>query len=512
MESIRIKNLRSLKDTQDIRFKGLTILVGENSAGKSTLIRTFPLIKQSIETETTTPFLWYGNYVDFGSFKESLNRDNEKQIEFRFKFSTRLNQIIYRAGRYMYAKEIENPLVDIEASICIEEREKNDYVSRMNLVVEDNEIDIIINKKDKIDRLTINSEDLTNMVKDYVVVNVDRGIIPSIFSGDGIHRTVPYRRYMVGSNKFEQELMGLIKSNVHNKTGDGTILQIIDSFTIANKAEFNKKIIKTETSSKSWNKFIANVDEEQINHIQNLYLGSLLPLILNVSSDFITRFYKGTYYIAPVRANAERYYRIQNLSVDSVDFQGRNLPMLLANLSEKKREEFSKWVQTWFGFGIRLYVSEGHISVNVIKEKETVNMADCGFGYSQVLPIITQLWLLTYKRNEDIYARDLTLVIEQPELHLHPKLQASLIDAFINCIVVSEKVGVKLKIVIETHSETIVNRVGYLIYKDRLEKEDVNIYIFNKLNTNETEVVQGSYDSEGFLDNWPSGFFDPKED
>lgn len=511
MDSIRIQNLRSLKDTKDIIFSGVTVLVGENSAGKSTLLRTFPLIKQSIETETTTPFLWYGNYVDFGSFKESLNRDNEKQIIFKFKFNMNLSNIRY-FSRYPYSREVLDFFSHIELSIYVEEREKNDYISRINLIIEDNEVDIYISKKDKIDKLIINEQDMTNMVKDYVVVNLIRGIIPSIAKSEVTNNLMTYRNFMLETNKFEQELVSLIRKNVNRRTRNSTILQIINSFLITDKKTFIKKIKETETSSKTWNKSINNSSEEQISYIQNLFLGSNFPAILLLVSDYITNFYKETYYIAPVRANAERYYRIQNLSVNSVDFQGRNLPMLLANLSDRKKEEFSEWVENSFGFGIKLKVSEGHISVNVIKENQIVNMTDCGFGYSQVLPIITQLWLLTNKRADDLNTKDFTLVIEQPELHLHPKLQADLIDAFINCMEVAKKVSINLKIVIETHSETIVNRIGYLIYKKKLQKEDVNIYMFNKLNTNITEVVHDSYDDDGFLENWPSGFFDPKEE
>ncbi|WP_055669437.1 DUF3696 domain-containing protein [Desnuesiella massiliensis] len=510
MKSIRIKNLRSLKDTNDIEFRGLTVLVGENSAGKSTLIRTFPLIKQSIETETTTPFLWYGNYVDFGSFKESLNKDNENQIVFNFKLRTQVNRIFAR--RYAYRGIYGKNTIDMSISIWLEEREKNDYVSRINLIVEDNEIDINIGKKDKIEKLTINSEDFTSMVKDNIVVTVGRGIIPIIVNNDNVESNISHYRIYREDNKFQQELVSFLASNVNVNTSFPRIMQIISSFIIASKVQFVENIKKIDVGLKSWSKFTKSIKEDEIAFIRNLFLGSLLQVMLEFLSDSIGNFYREAYYIAPVRANAERYYRIQNLSVDSVDFQGRNLPMLLANLSDRKKEEFSKWVQKYFGFGIKLQVTEGHISVNVIKEKVTVNMADCGFGYSQILPIITQLWLLTYKKGSNTFNKDLTLIIEQPELHLHPKLQANLIDAFINCIFVGRQAGINLRIVIETHSETIINRIGYLIYKNKFSKEDVNIYIFNKLNTNETEVVQGRYDDEGYLDNWPSGFFDPKEE
>ena len=49
MQSIEIKNLRSLKDTGRVELKPITLLVGANSSGKSTFLRTFPLLKQGLK-------------------------------------------------------------------------------------------------------------------------------------------------------------------------------------------------------------------------------------------------------------------------------------------------------------------------------------------------------------------------------------------------------------------------------------------------------------------------------
>ncbi|HFG2220775.1 TPA: AAA family ATPase, partial [Vibrio cholerae] len=66
MDSIRIRNLRSFTDSvcneKYVEIKPITVFVGKNSCGKSTLLRTFPLLRQSIESNTTGPILWYGDY------------------------------------------------------------------------------------------------------------------------------------------------------------------------------------------------------------------------------------------------------------------------------------------------------------------------------------------------------------------------------------------------------------------------------------------------------------------
>ncbi len=71
MFSYRIQNLRSLSDTGEINLKPINILLGANSSGKSTFLRSFPLFKQSISNSTKGPILWYGDFVDFGTFKDA---------------------------------------------------------------------------------------------------------------------------------------------------------------------------------------------------------------------------------------------------------------------------------------------------------------------------------------------------------------------------------------------------------------------------------------------------------
>lgn len=90
LDKIRIQNVRSLKDTGEIKLSPITLLVGENSSGKSTFLRMFPLLKQSICKRTNGPVLWAGDvddYVDFGSFQETVTNDGSNDITLSFFFS-----------------------------------------------------------------------------------------------------------------------------------------------------------------------------------------------------------------------------------------------------------------------------------------------------------------------------------------------------------------------------------------------------------------------------------------
>ena len=89
LNKIQIKNIRSLKDTGQVPLSPITLLVGENSSGKSTFLRLFPLIKQSISKRTDGPLLWAGDvddYVDFGSFAETITNDGSTAMTLCFSF------------------------------------------------------------------------------------------------------------------------------------------------------------------------------------------------------------------------------------------------------------------------------------------------------------------------------------------------------------------------------------------------------------------------------------------
>ena len=114
------------------------------------------------------------------------------------------------------------------------------------------------------------------------------------------------------------------------------------------------------------------------------------------------------------------------------------------------------------------------------------------------------------KSKKTLRYKNRTIVIEQPELHLHPAFQAKLMDVFVSIIKESESYGIVLKIIFETHSETMINRIGALIESKEISEKEVNILVFDKMD-NETKITSTSYDSEGLLIDWPVNFFAPEE-
>ena len=261
-------------------------------------------------------------------------------------------------------------------------------------------------------------------------------------------------------------------------------------------------------------------NEEKGKKLKNLFLTLLLERMLFYINNEIFEYFDNIIYIAPLRATAQRYYRIQGLDIENIDSTGSNLPIYLKNLDKISRENFSDWTNENFGFKPKLISKEGHISL-AIEKKENINfnLADTGFGFSQILPILLQIWCKVFlkdnKRRFNFYTglhqTNLIFFIEQPELHLHPAMQASLIDLFIKAIKIGDKNQVKIKFILETHSEVIINRVGRHIAEENFESDKIEIIIFENDKVGGLSLLKTNISDEGIISNWPSGFFEPKE-
>ncbi|ERL01318.1 hypothetical protein O999_23065 [Pseudomonas putida LF54] len=235
---------------------------------------------------------------------------------------------------------------------------------------------------------------------------------------------------------------------------------------------------------------------------------------MHVVSEYSATVLEQSKYITPLRASAERYYRKQGLAVDELDAQGRNFALFLNNMSKGDQEDFSSWCESYFKVGIEVLESGGHLSVFISLPGEDarvrVNIADTGFGFSQMFPILAQLWAARKSAEVGQGVFPVIFSIEQPELHLHPKLQANLADVFVNSVKAAKDAGIELKLVIETHSEYLVNRLGYLIAKQRMDSADAAVLIFDRMShTSGTEITHARFHPKGFLENWPHGFFEP---
>lgn len=220
------------------------------------------------------------------------------------------------------------------------------------------------------------------------------------------------------------------------------------------------------------------------------------------ANGFIWKLAQNIQYIKPIRAHIERFCRLRNDSTDEIASDGSNLPTFLYNLTPKKGLEFNEFLNECFGFGIRLKISNSNIEI-LISEKDSLsrNAVDMGYGYIELLPILTTIWLSCSKTDDSL------IVIEQPEVHLHPKFQSKF--ARMLCKVIQKYPNVRF--LIETHSETILNTIGREIDYDRANAEDINVLLIEKKDGIST-VKSTGFDNDGYLKDWPVNFLDEDAD
>lgn len=205
--------------------------------------------------------------------------------------------------------------------------------------------------------------------------------------------------------------------------------------------------------------------------------------------------------------------------MNNIDSFGRNLQEFISSLTQKQKKSYNDYTKQLLGITVDTKTIAGHYSIVLKNENGEFNMTDVGYGYSQIIPILTKLWFDSETSKHDNYRYfyyepegvNLTLM-EQPELHLHPALQAKIADAFIELVTKEGEDVIPQRLMVETHSPTIVNRIGRRIREGRISSEDVNVILFQKdKNQRNTIARQICYDDKGQLKDWPFGFFDPED-
>ena len=121
-----------------------------------------------------------------------------------------------------------------------------------------------------------------------------------------------------------------------------------------------------------------------------------------------------------------------------------------------------------------------------------VLITDVGFGVSQILPVIT----LCYYAPEGS-----TIILEQPEIHLHPRVQAGLADVFIDAVKTRN-----IQIILESHSEHLLRRLQRRIAEEVLTPRSAALY-FCTAEGGESHLQNLNLDPFGNLTNWPKDFF-----
>ena len=518
VKSIRVRNLRSFPNEGEFfDLKKINLLVGKNSSGKSSFLRVFPLLRQSFEEATTGPILWFGKYVDFGDFNNSLNNklslDKDDTIYFDFKLSVDIEgyegafPITYKNGKPVPDVDYEafEPLVDLTLGVnSLSGTTKACYIS---IKIENCLIEIFPNYKGRRTELKAINLSTGLMFRDDLNLLVGGSdFIPSLIEKrriDGKYRFfnkgpgLPYQAF-----ESQVELLSSVLLN----SDYGDISSYLSEASLTSKERYiNKMLISLNDT------FVGNKVHES-----DVYMYALVSDINSIidSINFeLDAFFRSVRYLGPVRATAERFYRYQDLRVNEIDHMGENLPMVINSLPKNMRKLLEDWTRETFGFSLTLKPTGSHMTIMIQEEGESSahNISDMGFGYSQLLPIIVSIWMQIYKptRNKLVYPgsgnKTQIIVIEQPELHLHPEMQYKFAKAIVEIVSLSAMRS-DLIFVLETHSKHMIDAFGHAIQDKELSSDHINITLFEKNERKETMIKTSGFDEDGYLKNWPVGF------
>lgn len=481
LKSIELEKYKSFKENTPIELAPLTLLCGVNSSGKSSILKSLLMMKQTIEKESTYNKLSFiGNYVDNGYFDDIVNFDCKDDNFFT----------------------IQN-----EFTLC---KYNSSDKKRQDMVAfkEFNKLYSPIIGKGKISKF---------IIKHYVKVekSLHQGLLSYIDNNNVTETRIEIKVYNKEDNELE-EFNGYINlRKVSGREYTLTYSRIPDKLRLA-------------TSPLAKNNYICYFNNIKLINI--FKDGGISSSVLDVKPTIMQLFntvsslYTGIKFLAPLRQFPSRFYTITG-DVDSVGIYGENAPVLLAKLQNEYSNTdistplkvdsetgttfilsnylddttlFIEQVQNWLDYldigRLKVEGPNGQISVKFSGH----NISDVGFGISQVLPIIVQGLSMQ---------KDQLLLLEQPEIHLHPKMQMRIAD-FLISLAHSER-----NLIVETHSDHIINRIVRRVVEYSGTKNDISrlikiLFVYKDTDNSSKICEEIEIDPIKGLINCPPEFFD----
>ncbi len=444
--SVSLANFRGFKDEVQIPLAPLTFLVGPNSSGKSSIFDAILLIVQSgfqLNNPQSLDINWAGPLVDLGSFKDTVNKHNDKlTMEIGVKLSSEAQDI----PRTFYFRSKPSKYRPTDIVFRIAKTLSNPLGQVTDLSVTDN------------------------------------------LSAANLRLLFQYGK----------------KSSI--------ILSMVNRRSTWNFSEIYSPWIFNLWLKKEINAIIGKSKRNLIGPLSGWKRVTKL-----LTSTFFENFNSGIERVSSGRAKPSRWYPIMKVkytpyrrSGEPSVFEGVDPRMIeFARMQERHTYGGRKYLEKRRGRvledtlkkldianKIKDNILSPYHSTIVVKDNRTgidSNLMDVGYGASQVIPVI--LACSSYSSSP--------LFVEQPEIHLHPRAQA--VVAELLCKTSSQR-----QIIIETHSEHMINRARIMIAQGALDASNVVInYIYRDRKGSHLLTIP-ILENGDFGAPWPEGFFDER--
>ena len=543
----------------EIKLKPITILLGANSVGKSSIINLLLMLQQTANSNTYKSALrLHGENISMGECENIFrNRDTSRNISIEFEFeSDRLKDVLKKDLFEELVSQIFQPM-EFLSRFPPEEIEKEVQVDINQFVNSRREIDSKIYKsKEQFLKLLETTKLLyehSELIKSDIFkyyIRRSKITLDNTRTIDLLYDFLKNTQEIINGNQFnlfielcyvessKREKVIKIKE-IKLKQGEHVILDVIFE-QIRGKYSYNSVSIETELlpmespkelldenakeeflklinyeatifswlpSTKKPMDFFLDFRQEDKSIATNLILKIIDISLSSVKSNFTRELIN---HISPLRAHPKRFYFLDKANINTVldTLDGDSLTEIL-----KENNTIKENVNNWLSkFGLKVDVSTIQDVVHQLKIHQhtlDLDITDVGFGISQILPIIVQ-GFLSFKGS-------LTMV-EQPEIHLHPKMQAELADLFID--IVNRKVEPQRKkqkdldngqkyLLIETHSEYLLKRLMRRINEKVIASDQVAVYFIEppKEEGQPALIIEKEISEEGSFE-WPKDFYE----
>lgn len=535
MRSIVLRNVKAFENSERVEIAPITIFVGKNSCGKSSLIRFPAVLAQTIRSGFDSPITLHGqqeNYIDYGNFESVLHKHNGKaasnsfsiELEYPIDLSEILDEIVLsiNRGRLFRKKLVLSPdsariiITYSKPEKTVKSREEGNskkqreadpgnrvFATKVELYINDTRISRF-EKKGSTREYTFTQE-----------FTIQNGKIVKVSDYTYDIKTRSIKNFMP---EFSDREITIALCNKHGISDNDKQYEIFRKIIMPSR---KRTISQSESQDEEDNISAKSLSpEEKI--ISEEYEA------FNVSARILSQLYEQiredclrTHYIGPFRLDPERVYRKEEIERSDVGIKGGFTSSLLINDSQNKNEILSS-VSAWFNEAMHntIEVQEvgkdsGYYQLCVSDGNNIDNLIDVGFGISQALPIVTQMAMSIQRsinmsesaKKDKLYPE--VVIIEQPELHLHPAAQSELASLFVSAI--DHAAGIDRKILIETHSEHFIRALQVIIADPdkRLTKDMVKVYYVDKDKNGDSYIKEMRMNEFGqFEEPWPSGFFD----
>jgi predicted ATPase len=559
IQKISFQNYKAF-EKGEIKLKPITILLGANSVGKSSIINLLLMLQQTANsTNYKSALRLHGENVSMGECENIFrNKDTSQNIVIDFEFdSDELKDFLKKDLFDDFINHVFQPIQflsrfpeenikQIRQGVELKQffnknREINDkiYSSKetfMNLITTIETFNSSVEKSRKQSDFIryylkrnggVDLNDKKNIELVYDFLSESKKTKDSLFNLSFEISNIKLNKEDVLKicrvlliNNGRQVLN--IKFDLNQKNNAYKDITITSEFIAGRELLDQKakdellKLINFNSTLFSWappyNKnrdfFFRTIDDDEHSIITQIIIQIIEQYISLVKCQFTRELIN---HVSPLRAHPKRYYFLDKANINTVldTLDGNSLTEILKE-NKIVRDKVNNWLKT---FGLQVDVSTLQDVIHKLKIHQyslDLDITDVGFGISQILPVIVQGFLS--------FDNSLTM-IEQPEIHLHPKMQADLADLFIdvvtgttpqNHIFFGKKQPLSKKyLLIETHSEYLLHRLRRRMSEGKISAQDVAIYfIAPPKDKNGSSEIQEKEISEDGAFEWPQDFYE----